>query len=86
MKDEKITDNNQDNSSTNQVSEQNIRLAMEAIDEEEYIQVLQNLMQRKWDSLKGTNILQKKQKIVAYLVQKGFETDLILEEIKQRYI
>ena len=70
---------------SNQVSEQNIRLAIEAIDDEEYNQVLQNLLQRKWDSLKGINILQKKQKTVGYLVQKGFETNLILEEIKQRY-
>lgn len=69
----------------NQVSEQNIRLAIEAIDDEEYNQVLQNLLQRKWDSLKGINILQKKQKTVGYLVQKGFETNLILEEIKQQY-
>ncbi len=69
----------------NQVSEQNIRLALEAIDDEEYIQKLQNLVQRKWDSLKETNILQKKQKTVVYLVQKGFETDMILDEIKQRY-
>lgn len=70
---------------SNQVSEQNIRLAIKAIDDEEYNQVLQNLLQRKWDSLKGINILQKKQKTVGYLVQKGFETNLILEEIKQRY-
>ena len=69
----------------NQVSEQNIRLALDAIDDEEYIQKLQNLVQRKWDSLKETNILQKKQKTVVYLVQKGFETDMILDEIKQRY-
>lgn len=69
----------------NQVSDQNIRLALETIDDEEYIRVLQNLLQRKWDSMKGSNILQKKQKTMVYLVQKGFETDLILEEIKQRY-
>ena len=49
------------------------------------MQLLQNQLQRKWDSLKGGNMLQKKQKVVSYLVQKGFETDMILDEIKQQY-
>ena len=69
----------------NQVSEQNIKLAMANIDGDEYIKVLQNQLQRKWESLKGVNTLQKKQKVVSYLAQKGFEIDLILDEIKQQY-
>lgn len=69
----------------NQVSDRNIRSAINSIDDDEYMKVLQSLLQRKWDSLKGINNLQKKQKVISYLVQKGFETNLILDEIKQLY-
>ncbi len=69
----------------NKISERNIRLAIATIDDDEYMQLLQNQLQRKWDSLKGINNLQKKQKVITYLVQKGFETDMILDEIKQQY-
>jgi regulatory protein len=63
-----------------QVSEYCIKKALGEIDEEAYQKTLQKLAMEKWRTLKGEkNIFIKKRKLQDYLLQKGFERDLIIE-------
>ncbi len=65
-----------------QVSEYCIKKALKTIDEDDYLQTLQKLFDEKLKTLKSEkNIFIKKRKLQDYLLQKGFETDLIRELI-----
>lgn len=60
------------------ISEYCIKYALSKIDEHEYDMTLSNLFEKKLEELKGEKnlfILQKK--IYQYLIQKGYESDLI---------
>lgn len=62
-----------------------IKKAMKEIEDEEYNKVFKKLFQKKWDSLKGErNRFVKMKKTSDYLIQKGFETELINELFKQQ--
>lgn len=55
-----------------------INKALQAIDELEYNKNLQYLFEKKWKSLSTENsIFLRKQKTIQYLVQKGYEYELI---------
>jgi regulatory protein len=57
-----------------------IKKALQQIDEEEYLKVLQKLFEEKLRTLKSEkNIFIKKRKLQDHLMQKGYETDLIRE-------
>ena len=60
-----------------QVSEYNIKKAMKEIDEEIYVQKLQQLAEKKYESLKGEQYLVRKKKTMDYLMQKGYESNLV---------
>ena len=62
-----------------QVSEYCIKKAMKEIDEEEYLKVLRKLATQKWKSVKlpGVNRFTKLGKTTAYLLQKGYESELV---------
>src|SRR5689334_20220275 len=59
------------------VSEYNIKRAMKEIDEEEYLDTLNKLADKKYASLKSEQYLVRKKKTIDYLLQKGFEPELI---------
>ena len=59
------------------VSEYNIKSAMKEIDEGEYLETLQKLTAKKYTSLKSEQYLVRKKKTIDYLLQKGFELELI---------
>ena len=61
------------------VSEYCIKKAMKEIDEEDYLKTLDKLASVKWNSVKGegVNHFVKMSKTTDYLVQKGFEMDLV---------
>lgn len=61
------------------VSEYNIRKAMKEIDEGDYRNVLKDLAEKKYKDLKGEQYLVRKKKTFDYLLQKGFEPELINE-------
>lgn len=65
----------------NQVSDYCVKKAMLEIAEDEYIRVLQKLAKEKWKELKGKEPL-KKNKLYRYLMQKGYEGDLIGKVVK----
>ena len=63
-----------------QIPEQLIRIGFKEIDEGEYLKVLKELFVKKQEELKSeTNSFKKKQKLRNYLLQKGFENELIFD-------
>ena len=63
-----------------QVSPYCIKMALAQIDDEEYMETLNKQASKKWQSLKGEkNIFIKKRKLQDYLLQKGFEYELVKE-------
>lgn len=68
-----------------QVSEYNIKKALKEIDEEDYLKTLQKLAEEKWNSItgEGVNRFVKMSKTTDYLMQKGFETELVRRAIAQ---
>ncbi len=63
------------------ISENNIKTGLSAISDTYYIQILKELLQKKNQSIKEVNPLKKKQKIVNFLLQRGFESNLIWDYI-----
>jgi regulatory protein len=68
-----------------QVSEYCIKKAMKEIDEGAYLKVLRKLAAQKWKSVKGpgVNRFTKLGKTTAYLLQKGYESELIKEVLAE---
>lgn len=60
-----------------------IKLALRQIDDAEYMQCLQKLASTKWQSLKGQQFFTKMAKTQAYLMQKGYEAQLIHHQLQQ---
>jgi regulatory protein len=60
-----------------------IQKAMEEIEENTYLQTLEKLAFKKWNSIRGagTNLLIKMKKTTDYLLQKGYEPELIQKTI-----
>jgi len=60
-----------------------VMLAIKEIDEVDYLLTLKTLAIKKWDSLKGEQYLNRQSKAVAYLLQRGFEQNLIMNILKE---
>ncbi|UAY52003.1 regulatory protein RecX [Ferruginibacter albus] len=66
-----------------QISEYCIKKALRSIDEDDYLKTVKKLYSEKLKTLKSEkNIFIKKRKLQNYLLQKGFETDIIVDLIK----
>jgi regulatory protein len=65
------------------VSEYNIKKAMKEIDDEDYKQLLRELAEKKHASLKGEQYLVRKKKTIDYLLQKGYEPDLVMKAVNE---
>lgn len=67
------------------VSAYNIKRAMQEIDEEEYLAVLHRLAAKKWASVKGvgTNRYTRLAKTTSFLLQRGFEPDLVRQSLQR---
>ena len=59
------------------VSDYSIKKALAAIDEEDYLKTLNKLAEEKYNSLKGEQYLERKKKTIDYLMQKGYEYELV---------
>jgi regulatory protein len=67
-----------------QLSEYCIKRALAAIDEEDYHKTLSRLAAQKWDTLKDEmNPFVRRRKTQDYLLQKGYESDLIGVALKE---
>ncbi len=64
-----------------------IKKGMQEIDSSEYIETLNELLDKKYHTLKDSNIYIRKQKAVKHLLQKGYEADLVwaaMEDISHK--
>ena len=59
------------------VSDYSIKKALAAIDEEDYMKVLSKLAEEKFSSLKTEQHMERKKKTIDYLIQKGYEYELV---------
>jgi regulatory protein len=64
------------------VSDYCIRQAMKEIPEDDYRKTLERLAEKKWTELKGEQYLMRQKKTQDYLLQKGYETDLVLATVR----
>lgn len=60
-----------------------IKKAMKEIEEDEYKQTLKHLAKQKYLSLKNEQYLRRKYKTLQYLINKGYEPDLVWEALKE---
>lgn len=66
------------------LSDYSIRKALLVIDDEAYEEKCLKLLEQKWRTLKSErNLFSKMQKATSYLMQKGYESDLIKSLIKK---
>ena len=67
-----------------QVSEYNIKKAMREINEDDYLSAFNKLFAEKLKSLKEEkNVPTRKRKLMDYLLQKGYERDLIMGKLNE---
>lgn len=59
--------------------------AIDSIDEEDYLNVLQNLIEKKMHALKQKNAANSKEKTAYYCTGKGFEPDIVWRLINQNH-
>jgi regulatory protein len=65
-----------------QVSTYCINKALNAIPEDDYLKTLRQLAEKKYESLKGEQYLIRQKKTTDYLLQKGFESNLVTNVLK----
>jgi len=70
---------------TRKVADHSIQTGLDEIDEEEYIETLKKLLLRKNQEIREEDPFKRKQKLIAFGIQKGYHYNLIkvvLEEMK----
>jgi len=65
------------------ISKVNINLALKEIEEPEYIEVFNELSEKKAFSIRETNKLKKKRKLQDYLLYRGWETHLVYDKVNE---
>ncbi|MBS9525379.1 RecX family transcriptional regulator [Litoribacter ruber] len=60
-----------------------IKAGMKEIDPEEYWGTLKGVFEKKWDSLKDKDNYIKRQKVMKYLLSRGFEMDLVQDVMRE---
>ncbi|MBN3581207.1 RecX family transcriptional regulator [Algoriphagus aestuarii] len=64
------------------ISEEHIKMGLSEIDPEEYYDTLLSQTEKKWESTREPEIYKRKFKVTQYLMNKGFEIDLVKEAIE----
>ena len=67
------------------ITDYNIKIALQEIDPEEYIETLEKLIVKKTETSKETDVFRKKKKIINYLLSQGYEPSLIYEFIAYHF-
>lgn len=63
------------------LSEPIIRLALTEIEEEQYLQTLQELYEKKQRLVKESDAFKRKKKIADFLLRKGYESHLVFDQV-----
>ena len=65
------------------ISKYNIKLAMEEIDEEDYVQKLDLIARKRLLQIKEGNLQKRKKKLADYLLYRGWEINLVYSKISE---
>lgn len=65
------------------ISPYNIKTALKEINEEDYLQTIQKVAEKKWTLIKEPNAYKKRSKLLTYLSSKGYESEFIYEVAKK---
>ena len=65
------------------ISAYNIKTALKEIEENDYLNTLENLVTQKWETTSESNFYKKKKKVADFLLRKGYESNLIYESLNQ---
>lgn len=60
-----------------------IENGIELIEDNIYLENLRNLLEKKWKASKEPDLFKRKQKVMAYLGQKGYEMELVIKEFER---
>ncbi len=63
------------------ISDYNIKLALEEINHDDYIETFNLISNKKLDTLKSLNPIKRKEKLLAFLTYKGWEKEMIYEKL-----
>jgi regulatory protein len=66
-----------------EISTYNIKSALKEIDEEEYLQRIQLITEKRNQIISESNTYKRKQKLIGFLQRKGYEMDLIYKTVDQ---
>jgi len=66
------------------LSEYCIKKAMQEIGEKDYLEILQDLIRKRWKTQREPNLFTKRHKVAKYLISRGFEPEIIWEHLKER--
>lgn len=62
-----------------------IRAGMKEIEDQEYLNTLHDLLQKKSGQLEEENDFLRRDKLARYVIQKGFESDLVWTILKEKF-
>jgi len=65
------------------ISQYNIKVALQEIPEDEYLQSFNDLSEKKYTALKGSDKIKIRKKLIDYLLYRGWETQLVFEKTKE---
>lgn len=66
-----------------QISEYLIRKGMQEIDEEDYLKTFQKLFHKRVEATKNQEFFTRKRKIADYLLRKGYESEMVYEQLNK---
>ncbi|NIJ44421.1 regulatory protein [Wenyingzhuangia heitensis] len=65
------------------ISAYNIKTALKEIEDGAYLETLNYLISQKWNNTKESNFYKKKKKVADFLLRKGYESNLVYENLHQ---
>ena len=64
------------------ISAYNIKSSLKEINNEDYLEALQKIAEKKLALIKESNLFKKRNKLATFLISKGFESDLVFKTVK----
>ncbi|QIG90934.1 RecX family transcriptional regulator [Chryseobacterium sp. POL2] len=68
-----------------QISEKLISRCWDEIDDNDYKKTIRSFIEKQQDNIKETNTFKKKNKIIKFLISKGFEYEVILDVMHEEF-
>ncbi|MBL7933164.1 MAG: RecX family transcriptional regulator [Bacteroidia bacterium] len=65
------------------VSDYSLKNALQSIDENEYLETIEKLIQKKLETSKSLEDQKKKYQVTKYLISRGFEADIVTQQLNK---